>query len=161
MKLIKQFPIIIIVTMILSSCNFFEDHVPLFKKNSDTLLNKEIPEILPKDTATKDSVKIETIVQETEPITEPAEMSASATQFGYSNDKFYMVVGSFLTESYAQKYAEKILQMGYEPQIIQSPYQDYYRVSARSYNDYKLAVNDISSFRNNVTPRAWVHVKKK
>lgn len=105
-----------------------------------------------------DTTAIETIVQETEAITAPVDMNEPG--IGYSSDKFYMVVGSFLSEQLAQKYAKKMLEMGYQPQVIYSSSLGFYRVSAQSYNDYTLAINDISNFRNNVTPRAWVHVKK-
>lgn len=102
--------------------------------------------------------EIETIIQETEPIVEPLE--AQTASEGYGNDRFYMVVGSFLSETLAQKYAQKMLDKGYQPQVIFSNTMGFYRVSAQSYEDYTLAVNDIQNFRNNVTPRAWVHVKK-
>lgn len=57
------------------------------------------------------------------------------------------------------KYANTILDMGYKPQVIYSSSAGYYRVSAKSYTDFKTAVNDIPVFREAVTSRAWVHVK--
>jgi hypothetical protein len=149
MKTLK-FLAIVLVVLSLSSCKYFKQQ-KWFSKDVDTLLT--VPEEVA-DTNAADSAKIETIVQETEPIT-------TTTNYGYSNDGFYMVVGSFLSEQLANKYAKKILEMGYQPQVIYSNSLGFYRVSAKSYVDFRTAVNDIANFRDNVTPRAWVHVKKK
>lgn len=139
---------IVLVVLSLSSCKFFKQQ-KWFSKDVDTLLTVEEPIIEPID-----STQIETIVQETEPIT------TNETSYGYTSDKFYMVVGSFLSEQLAGKYAKKIQELGYQPQIIYSSSLGFYRVSAKSYNDFTSAVGDIPNFRDNVTPRAWVHVKK-
>ena len=152
MKTLRLIAIIMIVFS-LSSCKFFKQK-KWFSKDVDTLLTTEAPKGPEPDTT-----HIETIVQETEPISSP--VVSNEPTYGYGNDKFYMVVGSFLSEQFANKYAKKIQEQGYQPQIIYSNSLGFYRVSAKSYNDYKTAVNDIENFRNNVTPRAWVHVKKK
>lgn len=78
---------------------------------------------------------------------------------GYSSDRYYMVVGSFLSEKLAVKYANTIIDMGYQPNVIHSPSEGYYRVTARSYSDRTTAINDIQNFRSDVTSYAWVHVK--
>jgi cell division protein FtsN len=145
---------IILIVLSLSSCKFFKQQ-KWFSKDVDTLLTAEQPIVEP----VPDSTQIQTIVQETEPITSP--IASGETTYGYGNDKFYMVVGSFLSEQLANKYAKKMQEAGYQPQIIYSNSSGFYRVSAKSYNDFTSAVNDISNFRDNVTPRAWVHVKKK
>jgi hypothetical protein len=150
MKTLRLFAIIMIVAS-LSSCKFFKQQ-RWFSKDVDTLLTVEEELPVPDDT-----LQIETIVQETEPIAS----TSGQTTYGYGNDKFYMVVGSFLSEQLANKYAQKMQELGYQPQIIYSNSQGFYRVSAKSYNNFASAVGDISNFRDNVTPRAWVHVKKK
>jgi hypothetical protein len=146
-----KFIAITLVVLLLSSCKFFKQQ-KWFSKDVDTLLTYT-EEVV--DTTTIDSMNIETIVQETEPVV------TTQSGYGYGSDGYYMVVGSFLSEQLANKYARKIQEMGYRPQIIYSNSSGFYRVSAKSYTDFKIAVDDINNFRDNVTPRAWVHVKKK
>lgn len=158
MKLTRFFIHVIFLTLLLSSCKFVKSH-KMFNNKMDSIATviEELPEIIEE----ADSTEIETIVQETEPIVMPEETSMSAElSTGYGNDNYYMVVGSFLSKKLAQTYARKMQDDGYRPQVIYSSSLGFYRVSAASYNDFNLAVNEISNFRDNVTPRAWVHVKK-
>ncbi|MBN2487387.1 MAG: SPOR domain-containing protein [Bacteroidales bacterium] len=144
---------ILMMALTLSSCKFFRQH-KWFSKDIDTMVYTEEEYAEP----LADTMAIETIEQETEPIVSP--FTEKDVAYGYGSERFYMVVGSFLSEQLAKKYATKIQDLGYSPQIIYSSSLGYYRVSARSYDNFNTAVNDISNFRDNVTPRAWVHVKK-
>jgi hypothetical protein len=123
----------------------------MFSKNVDTLLNK--PTAVVKQLP--DSNKIETIVAETEPI----DLNKQPI-IGYTSDKYYMVVGSFLSEKLALRYAHTILDMGYQPQVIYSSSLGYYRVSVKSYTDLNTALSEMPGFRSSITGRAWVHIKK-
>lgn len=152
MKLIKLFINVILILIVFTSCKFFNKPDKMIDNSIDTLLT-----ITEEIIAEPDTTVIETIVQETEAITAPVE---STPLVGYGSDRFYMVVGSFLSEQLAHKYAKKMQNLGYQPQVLYSNSLGFYRVSAQSYDDYTMAINDISNFRNNVTPRAWVHVKK-
>jgi hypothetical protein len=151
MKTINLIAIIVVVVAI-SSCDklFKNKKVPL--NSSDTLLTQVT---VPVDTIDEDTIPFEEIVEEIEPV----DPQPTGPSYGYTSDKYYMIVGSFFSEQLAHKYATKMYEMGYTPVIIHSNNQ-FYRVSAQSYNDYNTAVGDISSFRNNVSPRAWVHVKR-
>jgi lipoprotein NlpI len=140
---------VLMVVFSLSSCKFFKQQ-KWFSKDVDTLLTAQDATLEP-DTVMPE---IETIVQETEPV-----KTGQAT-YGYGNDQYYMVVGSFLSEQLANKYAQKMVSLGYNPQIVYSSSLGFYRVSAKSYTDYNTAINDIPDFRDDVTPRAWVHIKK-
>ncbi len=155
MKILKLFLNVFLILIVFSSCKFINKSDKMIDNSIDTLIT--ITEDFITDTNT-DSTEIETIVQETEPITAPVESNAPTT--GYGNNRFYMVVGSFLSEQLAQKYAKKMQDLGYQPQVIYSNSLGFFRVSAQSYDNYTMAINDIPNFRNNVTPRAWVHVKK-
>ncbi|MBN1118739.1 MAG: SPOR domain-containing protein [Bacteroidales bacterium] len=147
MKTIRLALIVLVLTS-LTSCKLFKSKkTPI--NDLDTSYMIDEPEVEPIDT-----LPIETIVQETEPV------KPNEPLYGYTDQKFYMVVGSFISEKLAYKYATKMLDLGYAPQIIYSSSIGYYRVSAQSYNNYQTAVNDIAVFRDNVTPKAWVHVKR-
>jgi cell division protein FtsN len=73
--------------------------------------------------------------------------------------RYYMIVGCFTVQSNADKYAEKLRGMGYESQII-SGKDNFQMVAAKSYNNYRESVNEIDKFRNDVTPNAWVYLKR-
>ena len=148
MKIVK-YSVLIVLAFSLTSCNLFKKkRKPI--NSPDTLIHQTVPKPKP----VKDTVEIVTVVEETEPvkITEPG--------VGYTGDKYYMIVGSFLSEKLAMKYAKTVLDMGYQPQVIHSPSTGFYRVSASSFTDYQTAINEISNYRSSVTNRAWVHVKR-
>lgn len=149
MKTLKLIAILAVIFSV-SSCKLFKGKkIPI---NSIDTLVTEVEDVL------LDSMELEQLVEEVEPL--PVEEPApTGPVYGYTDDKYYMIVGSFFSEKLAYKYATKMYDMGYAPIIIQSSNQ-FYRVSAQSYNDYNTAVSNISAFRNNVSPRSWVHIKR-
>ena len=155
-KRMKVLRILILVALVMSmaSCKFFKSKPDKMLSNDvDSLLNQpvEIVEEEPEE----EPAEIVTLVEETVPVDITQEPKT-----GYGSNRYYMVVGSFLSEQLANKYAKTLQDMGYDPQVLYSSSYGYYRVSAKSYDNFSVAVNDISSFRGSVTNRAWVHVKK-
>ncbi len=148
-----SFFVIVLLFFSLNACKTFKEK-KLFSKDVDTLTSY-IDEAV--DEPVVDTMETETIVEETEEAIVEPEVTGPA--HGYNSDRYYMIVGSFFSEQLANKYANKMFDMGYSPLVIYSPSKQYYRVAAQSYSDYTTAINDINVFRNNVTPRAWVHVK--
>jgi hypothetical protein len=138
---------LILLTCLLttSGCKYFEKH-RLFSRDIDTLLDADV--------AKKPAVLDTTPVIE-EPPAAPVALPSPKT--GYGSDKYYMIVGSFQNVNLANKYAEKIQQMGYQTQIIESA-SGFYRVSAKSYSNFKTGVSEIETFRSSVVPTAWLHV---
>jgi hypothetical protein len=89
-----------------------------------------------------------------------AEVNAAQSKVGTAtNAQFYMIVGCFTVPENASKYAEKIRGLGYEGEII-SGHDGYQMVSAKSYGNFRASISEIDQFRSNVTPKAWVFVKK-
>ncbi|MBN2275810.1 MAG: hypothetical protein JXK95_15890 [Bacteroidales bacterium] len=76
-----------------------------------------------------------------------------------TNAQFYMIVGCFMVPENASRYAEKIRGMGYEGEIIFGT-SGLQMVSARSYNNFRTSVAEIDQFRADITPNAWVYVRK-
>ncbi len=153
MKVLKCM-LLVCVLFSLSSCKTFKKK-RMFSNNVDTLLTQTVvatEPVIEEDTA---EAKVETVVEETEPVVINNEPGS-----GYTSDKYYMVVGSFLDEQLAQKYAEKVMGNGYQTLVIQSPSTGYYRVTANSYTDYQTAIHEIGTYRNDVSSNAWVHVKR-
>jgi hypothetical protein len=136
----------------LSSCKYLEKH-RLFSRDVDTLLDAEVSK--PENNQLIDTTPI--ITEPTvAPVSQPV---AKQVVFGYGSDKYYMIVGSFQNQNLAERYAEKIQKMGYQTQIIESS-GSFYRVSAKSYSDFKTGISELEDFRSNVTSRAWLHVHK-
>jgi hypothetical protein len=73
--------------------------------------------------------------------------------------QFYMIVGCFTVPENASRYAEKIRSMGYEGDVI-AGHDGYQMVTAKSYDSFRTSVAEIEQFRSDVTPNAWVFVKK-
>jgi hypothetical protein len=137
------------VAVLLSSCNYLKKH-KLFSRDVDSVLDMTLEEPL---TPIIDTTPI--VYTEPEPVmTEPAE-----TRYGYGSNRYYMIVGCFQNKSYADRYAEKIRQMGYDTKILDLS-NGFYRVSAKSYSNFRTGVSEIDDFRSTVASRAWLHVKR-
>jgi hypothetical protein len=153
MKLSVSF-LLFVGILLLGSCNYLKKH-RLFSRDVDTVLDMTLDETEP---IVVDSSAF--IVEEpvAEPVIVEPPVRATAT-VGYGANKYYMIVGSFQNENLAEKYAEKMLQMGYASQVIEAD-NGFFRVSAKSYSDFRTGVNDIETFRATVASRAWLHVKR-
>jgi hypothetical protein len=139
----SAFILLVIFSLLsMSSCNYFKKH-RLFSKDVDTILDMTMQEPTP-------------LITDTTPIvTEPVYQEPVAI----TTDKYFMIVGSFQNQNLANLYAEKIRQQGYQSQVIEAS-NGFYRVSAKSYGNFKQGVSEIDDFRSSVTERAWLHVKR-
>lgn len=138
----KVFLILLSGTLLLSSCEYLKKH-RLFSKNSDEVLDMTIaePEPLAADTAI---------------YTKPIEQPVISTP---SNDRYFMIVGSFQNSNLARQYSEKIEQMGYNSEVYEAP-NGFYRVSAKSYSNFRQGISEIDDFRSSITPGAWLNVRR-
>ena len=72
--------------------------------------------------------------------------------------KYYLIVGSFKTSSYASNWSVKISNMGYPAEIVKVSYWNL--VSAGSSTNLRSALNELSSIRSDVTGNAWIFVAR-
>lgn len=86
----------------------------------------------------------------------PAAMPAKTTA---AKGNYYMIVGCFTVAANAERYADKIRTMGYEPEIIAGR-DNFQMVAARSYDNYRASIGELDKFRNEVSPGAWVYRKR-
>jgi hypothetical protein len=138
---------LLLSSLILSNCNYFKRH-RLFSKGEDTVQDMTVEEPKPVVEDTSD-LNMEEIKQPT----------IEETPYIDQNDKYFMIVGSFMNYNLAKLYAEKIQQMGYQTQIIEAS-NGFFRVSAKSYNNFNQGISEIDDFRASITPGAWLHVKR-
>jgi hypothetical protein len=129
-----------------SSCKYF-------RKSSSKIVDTITADTTPSDTGIIDSAALFSGMDNN--ISAAATVSTTNAVTG----TYYMIVGCFTVPTNADKYAEKVRGMGYQTQII-SGIGNYQMVAARSYGNYRESVAELDKFRNEVTPNAWVYLKK-
>jgi hypothetical protein len=75
-----------------------------------------------------------------------------------ASGNYYVIVGSFKTQSYASKWSARISKMGYKTEIVKVSYWNL--VSAGSSTNLRSALNELSSIRSDVTSNAWIFVAR-
>jgi hypothetical protein len=154
----KVLAIIILIVILCSGCKYFEKK-RLFSKGADTMLNyaAEIDE-----TSTEDTMEFYTGINDAQ---SQSDRIADSLRNVYqpvdtrSSDMAYMVVGCFLIPQNADKYSEKIRNMGYQSEIIVRA-DGFHVVTANSYASVKEGVRDLQKYRDEISENAWVWVKK-
>ena len=96
--------------------------------------------------------------EQSAPVQQPAAAVPSYNRTNAVSGTYYMIVGCFSVQSNADKYAEKLRGMGYTPQILKGG--NLQMVAAKSYDNYRDGVADLDKFRNEVSPNAWVYLRK-
>jgi hypothetical protein len=136
------------------SCKFIKTKILSKKVDTLSVFNDTLAHEVAMDTSFR---------QETSSYAQPepqAEVKATQKKdVSVANAQFYMIVGCFTVPENASRYAEKIRSLGYEGEII-SGHDGYQMVTAKSYDNYRTSISEIDQFRSNVTPNAWVFVKK-
>ena len=75
-----------------------------------------------------------------------------------ASGKYYVIVGSFKTPSYASNWSGRVADKGYQTEIVQVSYWNL--VSAESGTNLKSVLNELSSIRSNVSSNAWIYVAR-
>ncbi len=145
----------LVVMLAMSSCKFIKTKI--LSKKVDTL--SAFVDTMNEAERVDSSVYYQDIVnemqQQSQVVAQPVETPSAST----SNAQYYMVVGCFRVQENADRYADKIRGMGYEGGIIPG-HGGYQMVTAKSYSNYRTSIADIDQFRAEITPNAWVYVKK-
>ena len=71
---------------------------------------------------------------------------------------YFVVVGSFKNYKYAEEYAQKIKQMGYEGKIVNGP-NSFHLVTSGTYKSLKASLEAMQNARSVVASQAWVYFK--
>ncbi|MBN2813401.1 MAG: hypothetical protein JXQ80_04950 [Bacteroidales bacterium] len=135
-----------LIVLCCSGCKYF-------KKSS----SKKVETITADTTASEEVIDSAAYYADMAASAQAAENNAQpAIQPSSTGGDYHMIVGCFTVQAYADKYAEKMRNQGYDGQIIQGR-DNFKMVTARSYSSYRESVNEIAKFRNEVTPNAWVY----
>jgi hypothetical protein len=141
----KNVAIFLCVLFLCNGCKYF-------KKSSNLQVDTLTADTTANYTGTVDSTAYNSM-----DISSP--VSIASTSLPTVKGKYYMIVGCFTVRQNADKYAEKIKGLGYEPQIIQGR-DNFQMVSARSYDNYKQSIGELDKFRTEVTQNAWVFLMR-
>ena len=92
-----------------------------------------------------------------------AEYEQKLADYEKSNPKapvngFYIVVGSFKNDKYAEAYATKIKTLGYEGNIVEGP-SNFKLVTSSTHAGLQEALPALKNARSEVSANAWVYFK--
>ncbi len=72
------------------------------------------------------------------------------------SNEYYIIVGSFKNQAYAQSYSDKVKSMGHEGRIIQGP-GDFQLVTYGTFNSLKNSLPALNNARTGVATEAWIY----
>jgi hypothetical protein len=151
----KIIVISLVITLVMPSCKFIKTKI--LSKKVDTL--SAFVDTMYEEEKVDSSVYYQDILNQMQQEAQVEATPVETQPVPVYNAQFYMIVGCFRVQENAVRYAEKIRGMGYEGSII-TGYGGYQMVTAKSYNNFRTSIADIDQFRAEVTPNAWVYVKR-
>ncbi len=159
----KTIVLLIITVLILPGCKFINEKI--LKKGEDLEL---VTEQLKKEMEQKEAdyqkelreimqisqAKIDSIINYYE-----NELASKGGTYGsVGAGTYYLVVGSFKTPEFAERYNAKVSEMGYTSEILTIRHWNF--VTAESYNNWRDAVEGLGIVRSGVSKDAWILVGK-
>jgi len=144
----------LVVLLVMPSCKFIKTKILSKKVDTLSVFNDTLAQTQQIDTAYQQEAM--NYVHQESQATAIAEQNKPVS---LTDAQFYMIVGCFTVPENASRYAEKNRSMGYEGEIIPG-HDGYQMVTAKSYGNFKTSIAEIDKFRSDVTPNAWVFVKK-
>jgi hypothetical protein len=156
--LMKKILLYIVLAILITSCRYFEEK-RLFSKKVDTLINyaEELDEQVEPDSADI-QIGLEKVATETD-ITVDAEEDMFMTKFPSSGNRYYIITGCFMIPDFAESYAGKMQDRGYNAEIILRD-DGYHMVSVFSFNDLTESKSALQTVRAELAANAWIYEKK-
>lgn len=143
------------VLLLTPSCDFMKSINPFGKKARETEALRQQQEAF----RVADSIRVVNEKQAEAERARQAELAMQADEQVNVKAGYHVIVGSFVTPSYADAWLEHIKGFGYEAQIIDMNGGKWQLVSARSFPDLHSAWNNIGSIRDKINGEAWVYRK--
>jgi hypothetical protein len=156
--LMKKILLYIVLAILITSCRYFEEK-RLFSKKVDTLINyaEELDEQVEPDSLDA-QIGLEQVETETD-IPVDSEEDMFQTKFTSSGNRYYIITGCFMIPDFAESYAEKMQNKGYNAEIILRD-DGYHMVSVRSFNDLSESKSALQTVRAELASNAWIYEKK-
>jgi hypothetical protein len=77
-----------------------------------------------------------------------------------SNQKYNIIVGSFITPEYAKGFAQEFQKKGYDPKIILKKKSKFELVSVLGFDNFGKAASRLKQLRNTEQIEAWIYVNE-
>ena len=108
--------------------------------------------------------------KENKPVEQPAKDSLqvpptttiSTPKIIQSEDKYFLVAGSFLKRKYAEAFQSELEGQGYQAQIVQRSWgrnSEYFRVAYKSFQDKRSAFAELEKAQHQEGKTVWLLVK--
>ena len=159
----KAIVILIAGSLLLPGCKFINEKILKKGKKVEAVTQQYEKELKQKDDVYQKELrdikmasqaKIDSIINYYE-----NELSSKGGKYtSAGSGMYYLVVGSFKTPAYAEKYSKKVADMGYNSQILTMGHWNF--VSAESYTNWKEAVAGLDIVRSGVAVDSWILVGK-
>ncbi len=104
-----------------------------------------------------DSIRVVNEAQAEAERARQAELAQAAQEEVRSVSGYHVIVGSFLTPSYADAWLAHIKELGYDARIVPMNGGRWQLVSAKAFPDLHAAWNAVGSIQDNINSEAWVY----
>jgi hypothetical protein len=148
----------LILTFILSSCDFFQSK-NMFSDDEDTLMlyQKKQDSLRFVDSIKKLQNQLNSVKQRHKAMLDSIKESQGA-QAKRSQYKFHVIVGSFRNSEYLKSYNQFISEKGFKTTILKNQY-GFNLISVESTNSWKSAVSTLENIRNDIEKNAWIYIE--
>ncbi|HKK41241.1 MAG TPA: hypothetical protein VJ963_02445 [Bacteroidales bacterium] len=145
--------VLVVVLFAMPSCKYFKGR-GLFGKKVDTMAVWQ---------ARQDSIRVADSIKSAQAAL-LAEESARADSIRKAaeerNNKYNIIVGSFITPEYAERLSSAYREKGYDTHIIKMEGSRFELVSAESYANIGKALARVREFQDNIENDAWIYIRK-
>ena len=155
----KRIPMVILAAILLltPSCDFMKSINPFGKKKA-----RETEALRQQQEAFRvaDSIRVANERQAEAERQRQAELVLAEQQQELEYSRYHVIVGSFLTPSYADAWLEHIRGFGYDARIVPMNGGRWSLVSARSYGTRREAWNALDGIQDDINGEAWVYSRE-
>jgi cell division protein FtsN len=154
----KLIIIILTVVITISGCDLIDrinpfsgkadDSMEIYQRQQDSLRRAELLRVQREEAAQRQA-------------REDSERLAAQqlAEMARSVGRYHLIVGAFKTPAYAREFHEKMLSQGHESRIITSE-NNFHLVTIKSHDDYRTAVSEWRSIRNQGEHLVWLYIKE-
>lgn len=143
------------ILLLTPSCDFMKSINPFGRKAREAEALRQQQEAF----RIADSIRVVNERQADAERARQAELAMAAAEATRAASGYHVIVGSFLTPSYADSWLEHIRGLGYDATIVEMNGGRWRLVSARSYPDLRAAWNALGTIQDNINGEAWVYRK--
>ncbi len=154
----KLIIILFAVTLLISGCDFVQkinpfasrvDTMEIYQQRQDSIRRAELLR-REQEEARREQERADGIRREAEARAEAERLRAM--------QRYHLIVGAFRNPVYAEDFHQKILAQGHDSRIIMSE-NNLHLVTIKSLDNYREAVNQWRSIRNEGEHLVWLYIK--